>query len=132
MAYRVNHIHLKSYDPRADAEWWAAALGYEIVSDVEREQGDRFIVCQMPDGLRLAISSARTGETLAPGDAGVREGLEHFGIDSDDLDGDVARLIGMGAELLEGPEEGAVFRIAWLRCPGNVRLELMQRQVETT
>ncbi len=128
MVYRVNHIHLRSYDPRADAEWWATAFGFEIVTDVQREQGDRFIICQMPDGLRLAVSDARTGETLAAGDAGVREGLEHFGLDSEDVEGDVARLTAMGAELLEGPEDGPVFRIVWLRCPGNVRLELMERR----
>jgi lactoylglutathione lyase len=130
MPYQLNHIHLKSHDPGAAVEWWAQAFGFEVVNDRVREQGDRFIVCQTPDGTRIAISGPRTGESLAPGDAGVREGLEHFGLDSDDVDADVERLTKLGAELLEGPEQGPVFRIVWLRCPGNVRLELMQRVAE--
>jgi catechol 2,3-dioxygenase-like lactoylglutathione lyase family enzyme len=128
MPYRINHIHLKAYDPATAAAWWCEAFGFNVVSDMQRPQGDRFIVCETAEGTRIAISGERTGERLTPGDAGVREGLEHFGLDSDDIDADVARLTARGAELLEGPEDGPVFRIVWLRCPGNVRLELMQRR----
>lgn len=129
MPYRVNHIHLKSNDPKACADWWVAAFNFTIVADVVREAGDRFITCQSEDGMRVPISEAMPGQTLAPGDAGVREGLEHFGIDSDDLDADIARLQGLGATLLGGPiEMNPTTRIAFVEAPDHVRVELIERR----
>jgi catechol-2,3-dioxygenase len=30
MAYRINHIHLKSPDPRRTADWYVGAFGFTI------------------------------------------------------------------------------------------------------
>ncbi len=129
MPYRVNHIHLKSHDPKACADWWVKAFNFTIVSDVVRDAGDRFITCQSEDGMRIPISEAMPGQTLAPGDAGLREGLEHFGIDSDDIDADISRLEGLGATLLDGPREmSPTTRIAFVEVPDHVRLELIERK----
>jgi catechol 2,3-dioxygenase-like lactoylglutathione lyase family enzyme len=132
MPYRINHIHLKSPDPRATAEWYVKAFNFKIVSDDVRVFGDRFLRCTSEDGTPVNISGARTGETLGRGDAGAHHGLEHFGFDSDDLDADIRRLEGLGARLLEGPIQvpnGA--RIAFLRAPDDVRVELIERKKAT-
>ena len=50
MAYRINHIHLKSPDPRRTADWYVGAFGFTITSDETRVFGDRFIRCASPDG----------------------------------------------------------------------------------
>jgi lactoylglutathione lyase len=130
MAYRINHIHLKSPDPRKTAEWYTTALGFTIVSDETRAFGDRFVRCLSEDGaLAVNISGARTGERLGPGDARAHFGLEHFGVDSHDVDGDIARLQSLGATLLEGPIQvpnGP--RIAFLQGPDDTRLELVERR----
>ena len=128
MPYRVNHIHLKSHDPKTTADWWVRAFNFTIVADVVREAGDRFITCQSEDGMRIPISEAMPGQTLAPGDAGLREGLEHFGIDSENLEADIARLEVLGARLLDGPRQnGQAMRIAFIEAPDHVRVELIQR-----
>ena len=128
MAYRINHIHLKSPDPRQTAEWYVTAFGFKILSDQVRVFGDRFVRCQSEDGGMLVnISGARTGETLGPGDARAHHGLEHFGFDSADLEVDIARLEGLGARLLKGPiqvPDGP--RIAFLWAPDDVRVELIE------
>jgi lactoylglutathione lyase len=128
MAYRINHIHLKAPDPKKTAEWYTGAFGFKIVSDEVRAFGDRFIRCQSDDGgMMVNISGARTGETLGPGDAGAHHGLEHFGFDSQNIEADIARLEGLGARLLEGPTQvpnGP--RIAFLRAPDDVRVELVE------
>ena len=68
MAYRINHIHLKSPDPRKTADWYAKAFNFKILSDEMRAFGDRFIRCQSEDGgMMVNISGARTGETLGAG-----------------------------------------------------------------
>ena len=104
MPFRINHIHLKSPDPRKTADWYVKAFAFKIVSDETRVFGDRFIRCQSEDGgMAVNISGARTNEKLGAGDASAHHGLEHFGFDSEHLEADIARLEGLGAKLLEGP-----------------------------
>ena len=130
MVYRINHIHLKSPDPEKTANWYVRAFNFKIVSDEVRSFGDRFIRCQSEDGgMAVNISGARTGETLGPGDASPHHGLEHFGFDSADLEADIKRLQGLGAELLEGPiPTGHGTTIAFMKAPDDTRLELIERR----
>ncbi len=128
MPYRINHIHLKAPDPKKTADWYVKAFNFSIVSDAVRDSGDRFLRCQSEDGgMVVNISAARTGETLGPGNAKPHQGLEHFGLDSQDIKADIERLVGLGATLQEGPllqSTGA--QIAFLTVPDDVRIELIQ------
>jgi lactoylglutathione lyase len=130
MTFRINHIHLKAPDPGKTAAWYVKAFKFTIVSDEVRHFGDRFIRCTSEDGaLGINISGARTGETPGRGDASIHFGLEHFGVDSADIDADIAHLVALGAKLLEGPIQmptGA--RIAFLSGPDDVRIELVARR----
>ena len=129
MVFRITHIHVKSADPRATAEWYVEAFRFRILSDTVRPRfGDRFIRCETEDGGAIVnFSGAQEGEHLPPGTPGVHLGLEHFGIESNDIEADVERLIALGAELVEGPVESRPGRkIAFLNTPADVRVELMQ------
>jgi catechol 2,3-dioxygenase-like lactoylglutathione lyase family enzyme len=130
MPFRINHIHLKAPDPRKTAEWYEKAFLFKIVSDETRVFGDRFIRCQAEDGsMAVNISGARTSEKLGPGDASAHHGLEHFGFDTEDIEADIARLEKLGAKLLEGPIQNPNGpRIAFLRAPDDVRVELVERR----
>ena len=68
MPYIVNHIHLKSKDPKLTADWFVKAFKVEIVSDRVRTFGDRFIETKAEGGMRIFISGARDGEELNPAD----------------------------------------------------------------
>ena len=129
MPFRMNHVHIKAADPHKAAEWWVRAFNFKIVSDETRVFGDRFVRCLTEDGgMTVSISNARTGETLGPSNAAAHFGLEHFAFDSDDIDGDIARLVELGARLQEGPilaPNGA--RFAFLAVPDEVRIELIER-----
>ena len=127
MAYGINHIHLKSEDPGTSAQWWTQAFGFTIVSDVTRDFGDRFIAMDSQNGVRVNLSGPRTGESLGTGDADAHVGLEHFGLDSENLEADIERLVALGAEVKQGPTEAGAIRIAFLRAPDNVRIELIQQ-----
>ena len=127
MPYAINHLHLKSNDPEQSAVWWGRAFNFTTLGDRTRSSGDRFLVCQSENGIRVMISDARTDEVLGPSDANAHLGLEHFGIDSDDLDTDIARLEELGAELAEPPVDAAPgVRICFLRTPDGVRVELVE------
>ena len=127
MAYEFNHVHLKAPDPKKTADWYVRAFNFQIVSDTVRSLGDRFIRCQTPDGVVINISGARTGEQMGGGDATVHWGIEHFGLNVDDMDAEIERLTGFGAELMEGPIDNPNGpRIAFIKAPDDVRIELLQ------
>ncbi len=127
MAYEFNHVHLKSPDPEETANWFVKVFNFSIAGDSVRVFGDRFIVCKTSDGVTVNISAERTGEKLGPGDPNAHWGLEHFGLNVDDLDAELKRVTGLGAELLEGPIDvpnGP--KIAFIKAPTDVRIELLQ------
>ena len=127
MAYEFNHVHIKAADPEKTANWYVTVFNFRIMSDTVRHFGDRFIRCETPDGTAVNISAARTNEQMGGGDATVHWGLEHFGLNVDDMDSEIERLKGLGAELMEGPidlPDG--IRIAFIKAPDDVRIELLQ------
>ena len=128
LPYKFNHVHLKSPDPEETAKWYVDAFGFEIFGDDVRPFGDRFIRCRTTDGVVVNISNNRTGEEMGPGDSDAHWGLEHIGIEVDDIDAAIARLGRLGAPLLEGPISmpGGFPRIAFVQAPDNVRIEIMQ------
>lgn len=127
MAYKFNHIHLKAPDPEKTANWYVEAFDFTIVSDSVRVYGDRFIRCQTTDGTVINISGARTDEQMNEGDAAAHWGLEHFGIEVEDLEIEIKRLESLGSELLEGPiDTQSGLRLAFIQAPDNVRIELLQ------
>ena len=127
MAFLFNHVHLKAPDPKKTADWYVEAFGFEIIADIVRERGDRFIRCKTEDGVRFNISAARTDEEMGQGDANAHFGIEHFGIEVDDLDAELKRLESMGAKVLEGPNaSGTGSKIAFIAAPDDVRIEVMQ------
>lgn len=127
MAYEFNHVHLKASDPGKTANWYVKALNFKIISDTVRPVGDRFVRCETSDGIVVNISGARTNEQMGVGDATAHYGLEHFGINVDDMDAEIKRLEGLGAELVDGPMDAANgLRIAFIKAPDDVRIELLQ------
>ena len=127
MAYEFNHVHLKAPDPEKTANWYVTVFNFKIISNTVRPVGDRFIRCETADGTVVNISGARTNEQMGGGDATVHWGIEHFGLNVDDLDGEIRRLEGLGAELMEGiidVPNGP--RIAFIKAPDDVRIELLQ------
>ena len=127
MAYKFNHVHLKAPDPEKTANWYVKAFNFRIASDSTRVFGDRFIRCEMPDGTVVNISSARTDEQMEEGNANAHWGLEHFGVDVDDIEAEIQRLEGLGARLIEGPIETPNGpRIAFIKAPDDTRIELLE------
>ena len=127
MAYKFDHVHLKSADPGATADWYARAFNFKITSDAIRPWGDRFIRCETEDGAVVNLSGPRNQEKMGCADAGAHFGLEHFGIAVDDVPAEVERLRGLGARLIEGPVDvpgGPI--IAFIAAPEDSRIELLQ------
>ena len=122
--FRWDHIHLRSPDPEATAQYYIDVFGATPASTVEVGGGLRVIVNLA--GLNLFIEQVPP-ETPAPPQPPYL-GLEHIGLAVTDLDAVCADLKARGAEFAvepHAPRPG--LRIAFVRAPENVRIELLER-----
>lgn len=122
---QLNHIHLKSTDPRKAAAWYVEMLGAKVIREAEIRGA--FSVLLDISGLRVNIGAPLAGQSLPRGSADQHLGLEHFGLQSDDVEGLLARLKAKGVEVLEPMATvGSGTKIVFVRAPDDVRIELMQ------
>ena len=124
MKFGMNHIHIKAADPRSTAQWYVEKFGATI--DAEAEMGGTLTVRTDLGGVRVNITQA-SSESLPAGSSAPHMGLEHFGIETDDIDAAMTELERKGVKVLEGirPLPNGM-RIAFVEAPDNVRVEIMQ------
>jgi lactoylglutathione lyase len=121
------HIHLRSPDPEATAQWYATMLGAEVVRTPQSGGATRVDLLL---GGSQKVFIAPASPTAAPGSApdAPYMGLEHFGMTVPDIDAAVAELKGKGVRFTMDPTTVRPgVRIAFLRAPENVSIELIQR-----
>lgn len=114
---RFDLVTMDAPSPDAAAAFWAGALG---LVEVEREDGDRWIVLAEPNGTR------RIGIQRGP----VRAGSVHLDLacSPDRFDGELDRLTQLGAVALGHPRNEAYGRIANLADPSGTPFDLCAYQ----
>lgn len=121
----LNHIHLRSTNPRKTAAWYVDMLGATIVRETDTPAG--VSVSLDIGGTRLNVAPQPPDRILPRGSAEVHLGLEHFGLETNDLEGLLARLQPKGLEVLEPLRAvPSGMKIVFVRAPDDVRIELMQ------
>ena len=128
MNYGFHHVHIKTREPKAVADWLGKAFGFEIVIDATRASGDRIIRCALGGNHPpfVVITNPLPGQDLPEGRTHQSLGLEHFALTTEDVPAEVQRLVELGAVLMDGPitaPDGTV--MAFLAVPGDVRVELV-------
>jgi len=118
MAFKLNHVHLKTTDPQQTAKFYEN-LGATVVSEI----GNRGYRLNL-HGLTLNVTTHIQDQTRQQ-----KYGMEHFAVDTDDLDGTVAKLKASGAKVLEEMVSGNGRRICFLEGPDGVQLELIETKV---
>ena len=81
------HVHLRSPDPEATAEWYHDKLGADVIRTKNADGSTR--VDLNLSGQKVFIAMADSAKTGAP-PASPYLGLDHFGMTVDDIDGAVA------------------------------------------
>ena len=128
--YRFDHIHVFCSDVEATERWFVEGLGVELVE--RRHARGALIIDLRLGGAQVLIRGAREGEQLAP--AGLRHfGTDHFGLHVADVDATVAELRRRGVKIdVEPWDFGPTLRIAFVKGPDDVRIELVQTKTAPT
>ena len=123
--YTWEHIHLRSPDPAATAAWYEDKLGAGIIRTPQPDGSTRFDLDLT--GQKIFIAKADPAQTGAP-PAIPYMGLEHIGLTVENIDAAVAELKGKGVAFTMEPKTiRPGVRIAFLRGPQNVHIELLDR-----
>ena len=128
-SYRYSHIHINTSDLDRAVEFYQRMFGAKVVSRGQNLPGRTTAALDI-SGFRLLISDKLypLGSPVRGGDSSPHLGLEHFGLETDDFDQAIADLKAKGAEFLMEPHEFRPgFRIAFVKAPDDVRIEIQGR-----
>lgn len=121
------HIHLRSPNPEATATWYHEMLEAEVIR-TQQADGSTRIDMNLGGGQKVFIAPANPALTTAPPPETPYFGLEHIGLTVKDIDSVVSTLKGKGVPFtMEPTTVRPGVRIAFMRGPENVLIELIQR-----
>ncbi len=123
--YTWEHIHLRSPDPAATAQWYEDKLGAEVIRTPQPDGSTRIDLDLT--GQKIFIARADPASTGTSPQTPYM-GLDHFGLTVENLDAAVAELKAKGVTFTMEPRTiRPGTRIAFLTAPQNVSIELLQR-----
>ncbi len=124
VTYSYDHIHLRSQDPMATAQYFNKMFDAKILESVQSDGQSRIDL----DINGLIIFIAQADENTPEGPVEPHLGLDHFGLRVDNLAEAAADLKAKGAEFASEPRDlRPGLKIAFVRAPGDVRIELLER-----
>ena len=124
--YTYDHIHLRTRDPQGMAQFFHRIFDAKIIESVQSDGVARIDLDI--DGLRVLIAPVPADADMANSPREPHLGLDHFGFRVDDVDETVAELKRRGADIAVEPRTiRPGVRIAFVRAPDDVRIELLQR-----
>jgi len=124
-AFKYDHVHLRSPDPEETGSYYEKMFGAEIIRSVQSDGRERIDLNL--GGLTVFIAKADPDKVGAPPEPPF-QGLEHLGLAVHPIDEAVAELKKKGAEVTREPTTiRPGVRIAFIRGPQNVHIELLDR-----
>jgi lactoylglutathione lyase len=115
MTLKLNHLHLKTKDPTATAQFYVDTLGAKIVS--QNKNGYRLDL----HGLHLNVTDFLTEQSREQ-----KYGMEHIAIDTDELDTVIEKLRKQGIHILEQTVVSGGRRVCFFEGPDGVQLEFIE------
>jgi len=119
------HVHLRSPDPEATAQWYHDKLGADVIR-TNMADGSTRIDLNL-SGQKVFIAKADPATTgAAP--SSPYQGLDHFGLCTDNLEAAATELKAKGVVFTMEPKQlRPGTKIAFITAPQNVSIELLQR-----
>ena len=123
--YTWDHVHLRSPDPEATAQWFERMLGAEVIRSVQ--QGRPRIDLKL-GGARIFIAPVASGDGVNPPPVTPCQGLDHFGLAVSGIDAVAAELKAKGVAFSKQPHSPRPgIKICFLRGPQGISIELLDR-----
>jgi lactoylglutathione lyase len=125
-AFTYDHIHLRSPNAEETALWYERMFSAEVIRSTQSDGRSRIDLNL--GGVAVFIAQVPGEQVIAPPPEPPYLGLEHLGLRVDGIDAVVAELKQKGAEFTVEPKTiRPGVRIAFLRGPQNVHIELLDR-----
>ena len=120
-----DHVHLRSPDPEATAQWFERMLGAEVLRTIQ--QGQPRVDLKL-GGANIFIAPVTAGDGVNPPPATPYQGLDHFGLVVSGIDAVAAELKAKGVEFTKEPTTVRPgVRICFIRGPQGISIELLER-----
>ena len=120
MAFKINHLNLKTPDPRKTVDWYVKYVGAKIVSERKAPNGRTTFRLNL-HGVELNVTEFLEEQKLAQ-----FYGLEHVAIDTDNFAGEVAKIKADGIKILEERVLPDGRKVCFFEGPEGVRLEFLE------
>ncbi|HEY5607981.1 MAG TPA: VOC family protein [Alphaproteobacteria bacterium] len=125
--YTWDHVHLRSPDPEATAQWFEKMLGAEVIRSMQ--QGQPRIDLKV-GGANVFIAPVKAGDGVNTPPTTPYQGLDHFGLTVTGIDAIAAELKAKGVEFTREPTTVRPgVRVCFIRGPQGVSIELLDRTV---
>ena len=123
--FTYDHIHLRSPDPEATAQWYERMLGAEVKRSTQ--EGKPRIDLKL-GGANIFIAPVAPGDGVNAPPTTPYQGLDHFGLAVSGIDEIAADLKAKGVEFTKEPTTiRPGVRICFLRGPQGISIELLER-----
>ncbi len=116
MAFGINHVHLKTRDPKQTMQFYVDNLGATLITEVGR--GYRVNL----HGLQLNITPLIDTQSREQ-----HYGMEHIAVDTDDYPGTLARFRANGVRVLEELTSTNGRRVGFLEAPDGAQIEVIEK-----
>jgi lactoylglutathione lyase len=122
--YTWDHVHIRTPDPEATAQWFADTLGAEIVRTPTR-------LDVKLGGANIFLAPVASGDGVNPPPVTPYQGLDHFGLTVKDIDAVAAHLKAKGVEFTKDTHTiRPGVRICFIRGPQGISIELLERDAK--
>lgn len=123
--FTYDHIHLRTADPDGTAAFYERMFGAEVTRSAP---GGKPRIDLKLGGMSVLIAPVAPGDAVAAAPSSPYLGLDHFGLHVTGIDAVVAELKAKGVEFtMEPTTVRPGVRIAFLRAPDGVSIELLER-----
>ena len=123
--YTWDHVHLRTPDPEATAQWFERMLGAEVLRSTQ--QGAPRIDLKL-GGANIFLAPVKAGDGVNAPPVTPYQGLDHFGLKVSGIDAVAAELKAKGVEFTMEPNVPRPgIKICFLRGPQGISIELLDR-----
>jgi lactoylglutathione lyase len=128
--YTWDHVHLRTPDPEAMAQWFERTLGAQVLRSTQ--QGKPRIDLKL-GGASIFLAEVKPGDGVNAAPTTPYQGLDHFGLTVSGIDAVAADLKNKGVEFTKEPHSPRPgIKICFIRGPQGISIELLDRDPKYT